>query len=276
MLLPLLTAFFSHLLYCLADMDTLLYSDAYGYLFAFWEPGGMMYGGILGAIVGIALIGGRDRLHMLEQYAPSGALMIAVARIGEGLLGQGYGEYVTEETGFAHFPFMVYDPYYELWGWALFMLEALVALALLIYLLKRKKTWAGDGALLLLGLYASCQIVLESLRRDEFLRWGFVRVEEVTSAVFVLAVLVCYSIRAGMANRRRSAVGIGVYAVLIVLCLLLEFATEGRIPFLDFLDVSACYIVMAGACSLLCATVLSMHRLARNPNPHEGKERRDR
>lgn len=275
-LLPLFTVFFSHLLYCLADTDTLLYSDSYGYLFAFWQPGGMVYGGILGAVIGLMLIGGRERLEMMEQYAPSGALMIAAARVGEGFLGQGYGEYVTEATGFARFPFMVYDPYNELWGWALFVLEALVALVLLGYLLRRKKTWAGDGALLMLGLYACCQIVLESLRRDEYLRWGFVRVEEVISAVVVLAVLVCYSIRAGKAKRLRSAVGMGAYALLIVFCLLLEFATEGRIPFLAFLDVSACYIAMAGACALLCATVLYMHRLALRPDPHEGKERRNR
>ncbi len=271
-LLPFFVMFFSHLLYCLMDVEYTLYSYSFGYLFAFWEQGHMLYGGILGAVIGLFLVGGKDGLTLLEQYAPSGALMIAVARIGEGLLGQGYGEYYTDASFFCRFPFMVYDPYYEVWGWALFMLEALVALALFAYLLKRKATWPGDGALLFLGLFASAQIVLESLRRDEFLRWGFVRVEEVASAALVLIVLLCYSLKAGGGKRLSRALCFGSYAVLIVFCLLLEFATEGRIPFLEFLDVDACYLSMAGACILLGGCVLWMRRLCNARYSPEGKE----
>lgn len=156
---------------------------------------------------------------------------------------------------------MAFDPYYEDWAWALFVLEALVALGLFVMLLKRKQTWPGDGALLLTGLYASAQIVLESLRRDEFLRWGFVRVEEVASAVVVLAVLVCYCVRAGRGRTLAKAACFGVFALMVVFCLLLEFATEGRIPFLEFLDVNACYIAMAGACLLMGGCVLWMRRI---------------
>lgn len=272
-LLPFFVMFFSHLLYCLVDVEYTIYSYSFGYLFAFWERGYMLYGGMLGAVIGLLVIGGKDSLTMLEQYAPSGAWMIAVARVGEGFLGQGYGEYWIGESFFCRFPFMVYDPYYEAWGWALFVLEALVALALFVFLLKKKKTWPGDSALLLLGLYASAQIVLESLRRDEFLRWGFVRVEEVASAVLVLAALLCYSFKAPKGKRLSKTLCFSLYFILIVFCLLLEFATEGRIPFLAFLDVNACYAAMAGACVLLGGSVLWMRHLCNAQYATKGKER---
>lgn len=260
-LLPLFTAFFSHLLYCLVDVEYILYSYSAGYLFAFWEKGYMFYGGMLGAVLALFAAGGREGPKLMEQYAPGAAWMIAAARVAEGFLGQGYGEYAGGESFFCRFPFMAYDPYYEDWAWALFVLEALVALALFVMLLKRKQTWQGDGVLLLLGLYASAQVVLESLRRDEFLRWGFVRVEEVASAVVVLAVLVCYCVRAGRGRTLAKAACFSVFALMVVFCLLLEFATEGRIPFLAFLDVNACYIAMAGACVLMGGCVLWMRRI---------------
>ncbi len=272
-LLPLFVAFFSHLLYCLVDVEYTIYSYSFGYLFAFWEKGSMLYGGMLGAVLGLLVIGGKDSLKMLEQYAPSGALMIAVARIGEGFLGQGYAEYWIGESAFRRFPFMVYDPYYEEWGWALFMLEALIALCLFIFLLKKKVTWQGDGALLLIGLYASAQIVLESLRRDEYLRWGFVRVEEVASAVLVLIVLLCYCLKAVKGKGISKALCFGLYAAMTVFCLLLEFAMEGRVPFLTFLDVNACYAAMAGACALLSASVLWMRHLCNASTIANGKGR---
>ena len=272
-LLPLFTAFFSHLFFCLVDVEYTLYSYSFGYFFAFWEKGYMLYGGMFGAVLGLFLIGGKDGLKMLEQYAPSGAWMIAAARIGEGFLGQGYGEYWMDESFFCRFPFLVYDPYYEAWGWALFVLEALIALTVFAFLLKKKKSWAGDGALLLLGLYASAQIVLESLRRDEFLRWGFVRVEEVLSAVLVLAVLLCYCLKSAKGKQLSKTLCFGLSVIMLVFCLLLEFATEGRIPFLMFLDVSACYTAMVGACAVLAGCVLWMRRLCNAQYMTVGKER---
>lgn len=253
-----LAPFVSHLLYCLTDIESAIYEHSTGYLFAFWERGYMLYGGMLGAFAALALAGGSRRAELIEGLTPGAALMIAAVRIAEGFMGQGYAEYYMDESPFRRFPFMVYDPLNEEWAWALFMLEALVALALFVYLLARRKTWSGDGALLLAGLYAGAQIVLESLRRDEFLRWGFVRVEQVISAVLVLAVLVVYCVKSDAGRRLAKALCFTVYAAMITLCLLLEFATEGRIPFLAFLSVDGCYASMAGACAVLCLCVLYM------------------
>ncbi len=98
------------------------------------------------------------------------------------------------------------------------------------------------------------------------------RVEEVASAALVLIVLLCYHLRAGGGKRLSKALCFGSYALLITFCLLLEFATEGRIPFLEFLDVDACYLAMAGACVLLGGCVLWMRRLSGARYSPEGKE----
>ncbi len=271
-LMPLMTLFFAHLLYCLVDAENVLYSESLGFFFAFWKSGRMFYGGLLGALLALLLAGGPHRSALLGAYAPSMALFAAVARIGEGLLGEGYGEYWTGEgTALCRFPFMMYDAYDEEWAWALFAAEALVALVLFVVLLCQKKPWKADGMLLFFGLYASAQVVLESLRRDEFLRWGFVRVEELASAVAVLVVLVCYCAQSGGAKKAAKALCFAAFGLLVTLCILLEFATEGRIPFLLFLDVNACYVAMAAACAGMAACVLWMRRLGAQQGTTHGR-----
>ena len=189
-LTPLLSVFCAHFFYRLVN---LAYDPpAFTELFALWQNGHMLYGGLVGCLLALWCCGGKRALRLMDAYAPSMALMIAFFRLSEGFAGQGYGEYVYEETFLCRFPFMMYDPSYELWAWALFMAEALVALVLFAALLCRRDRRDGDGILLLLGLFAAAQIVLESLRRDEFLRWGFVRCEELFSALTVGAVLFGY------------------------------------------------------------------------------------
>lgn len=262
-LAPVLTAFFSHLCYCLVCAAEVAYSQTVGYWFAFWQNGQMMYGGILGAVIALAAAGGRERFRLMDAYAPSAALMIAFARLAEGFWGQGYGEYWYEEsTALCRFPFMVYDPYYESWGWALFMAGAVIAALLFVLLLKHRPAFAGDSMLTLLGLYAAAQVVLESLRRDEFLRWGFVRAEELLSAVVILAVLILYWVHGGRTKAAQKAACMALFVSMVVFCLLLEFATEGRIPFLVFLDVWHCYALMAVACAVNAACVVWMRRIS--------------
>lgn len=262
-LLPLLAAFFSHLCYCLVNAGDVLYSQPFGYLLSFWQEGHMMYGMLLGIVLALLIGGGRRRMMFLEQYAPSTALMVVFARLAEGMVGQGYGEYwFGEENLFCRFPFMVYDPYYEAWGWALFMLGAAIAAVLLVVLLvRRKPAFEGDSMLLLLGFYAAAQVVMESLRRDEFLRWGFVRVEELLSAVVILLILLFFCLRSGRKQALQKALCFALFAAMVVFCLLLEFATEGRIPFLLFLEVWQCYFCMALACVVLAGCVLWMRHI---------------
>ena len=135
-LLTLCAAFFSHLCYCLVCVAEVAYTQPLVYWLTFWQNGQMFYGGLLGAFLALALGGGRDRLRLMDAYAPSCALALVAARVAEGLSGQGYGEYwYGEGTFFCRFPFMAYDPYYESWAWALFMAGAAISLLLIAVVL---------------------------------------------------------------------------------------------------------------------------------------------
>ena len=232
-----MSVFCAHFFYRLVN---LAYDPpAFAELFAPWQNGHMLYGGLIGSLLALWCCGGKRALRLMDAYAPSMALMIAAFRLSEGFAGQGYGQYVYEGT--ASVPLSLYDVRslpYELWAWALFMAEALVALVLFAALLCRKDRRHGDGILLLLGLFAAAQIVLESLRRDEFLRWGFVRCEELFSALTVGAVLFGYQRLSKKGKALQKSLCWVLFGVLVAFCpSCLEFATEGRIPFLRFLDV---------------------------------------
>lgn len=255
------SVFFSRFLYCAVQVEA---ERTWTDFFRFWDTGHMLYGGLLGGLLAMLLCGGKTyTARLADAFAPSGALTIAVFRVSEGLSGQGYGEYAWEESVWQRFPFMVYDAEYESWAWALFVLAALLALALFAVLLFRRPRFPGDGMLLMLAAFAAGQIVLESLRRDGYLRWGFVRCEELFSAVTVGAALLAYQCASPGGRRLRKALHWSAYGLLIVMCILLEFATEGRVPFLSFLDVNGCYWSMAAACCLLLANVLGMRALTR-------------
>ncbi len=260
-LTPLLGFVFAHLGYCLARWEYVLTDKSAGYWFAFWEKGYMLYGGMAGCLLALLAIGGkRGFAKLADAFAPSGALMIAAARIAEGFAGQGYGEYVEAESALCRFPLMMYDAEMELWAWAIVSLEAVLALALMVALLVKRPTRPGDGALLLVGLYAAAQIVLESLRRDDFLRWGFVRCAELISAIALAAVLLCYCVRAPKGRLVSKALCWSLYAGMIGLCLLLEFAVDGKVSFFG-LDENGCYVCMAAACAALAGAVLWMRSL---------------
>lgn len=250
-----MAVFFAHLFYCVMRLEYVVGELSPWYCLAFWENGHMLYGGMAGCGLAAWLLtrkGGLKAGALMDVFAPSGALMIAFIRIAEGLAGQGYGEYLMEDQTFAFFPFAVYDGYYEAWAWSLFLLEALWALFLCLYLLTgRRRGEAGTETLTFLGLYGAAQILFESLRRDDFLRWGFVRCSQVLSAVLVFAVLLVFCLRAGKGGAFKKWLCWLGYAACILLCLLLEFATEDRIPFLSFLSVEGCYAVMACACGVL-------------------------
>ena len=258
----LFTLFFAHLFQCLMRLDYVLNEQSFLHLFTFWEGGFMLYGGLFGALLAAFAAGkltGVCPLKVMDAYAPAGAVMIAFARLAEAFSGQGYGDYLWEEGFFTRFPFATFNPDWEAWAWSISMPEILWALIVLVILLSlRKNAKPGDKTLVLVGLYAAMQVVFESLRRDEFLRWGFVRCSELLSAVALFIVLLCYQLRSGRVWKKRHIVCWIGYVVLVVSCILLEFATEERIPFLTFLSPEACYVCMTGCCALLCGCVMVM------------------
>ena len=138
--------------------------------------------------------------------------------------------------------------------------------ALLIFavLLRLKNTRPGGRAALFLLLYAACQIIWESMLQVGVLRWGFVRVQQVFSAVAVLAALLCAFFRLPQKERRLSELILRITG-LIVCCgviMTMEFALEQKITFLLFMRMDICYLVMALGCAGLILTALPMWRRA--------------
>lgn len=220
-------------------MENILYLWDGGY--ALWGAAG---GAALAAVIA-AKMTKQPLSRLLDAMAPAGALVIALTRLAEYFTSEGRGP-VLENERFFFFPVGVYNDAYEEWRLAVFFLEALAALAILAVLLRRERD-AGDTARLFLILYSACQVVLESLRRDDCLRWMFVRVSQLT-AVIVLALLMLFAalrrVKAKRFNWRRTALWVFVFFACIGLVIWMEFAQDKS----PDLPVWLCYVIMAAAC----------------------------
>ncbi|MBR5110369.1 MAG: prolipoprotein diacylglyceryl transferase [Clostridia bacterium] len=150
-------------------------------------------GGALGMVLGMVLaakVYHVQTARMLSLFAPAGALMLAGVRIAEFFLGmQGAGAYVENEA-FARLPFAISNEWGE-WFWAIFLLEALAALAVAAVFALRKKEDGIASLRFERTVYYLCvpQIICESLRALG-MRWGFVRIEQVLCGVIIEGLLI--------------------------------------------------------------------------------------
>jgi prolipoprotein diacylglyceryltransferase len=137
-----------------------------------------------------------------------------------------------------------------MWSWAIFMLEGLAALAIAFILMKKKFATRGDRAKLFLILYCSSQILLESLRRDQFLRWLFVRVSQLT-AVLVLGGMMFWALYRWMKApvdrrmpKKQLIINWVVFLLGVGICIAMEFAVDKA----AFMPVWLCYTIMGVCC----------------------------
>ncbi len=202
-----------------------------------WDViGGAALWGAAGGVALAALIAGKltgmKAGLLLDAFAPGAALAIAISRFGEYYLGEGIGPELAEESPFRFFPFAVVNSWEE-WNWAIFMLEGIAAVAIFILLITCfRKLDGGYRARMFVILYSSCQVILEALRRDNFLRWMFVRVSQVT-AVAVLLVMVIFAIlrwnnkpREARMPKSRLVWLTVLFFVITGICVALEFAVD--------------------------------------------------
>ncbi len=215
---------------------------------AFW---GAVGGVCLGALIA-GKISGEKVSRLLDALAPSAALAIAVSRFGEFSIGEGIGPEVMDER-LQFFPLAVMNEWEE-WNFSVFLLEGLVGLCIFVLLMTvgRKKT-DGYRARMFLVLYASCQILLEALRRDNFLRWLFVRVSQVASAVVLLGLIIFAVLRwsrkpaAERMPRKTLILWCTLFILMVPLIVLLEFAVD-KSPFpsvaVDYLLEALCCVGM--------------------------------
>ena len=167
-----------------------------------WQGGYTLYGALLGGALG-ALIAGKAAgvkwLDALDALAPGACAVIILARIGEVLTGEGIGRWA--EMDWSHFfPLSIctyHDDFYEEWRYLVWFWEAMAALILLIVLLKQKREAPrGFQTAVFLTVLGTTQILLEQMRRDNYLRLIiFVRVNQLAAIITLIIVLVMLLIR---------------------------------------------------------------------------------
>ena len=181
--------------------------------------------------------------------AAPAALTIAIARFAEFASGEGIGLEVENKL-LQFFPLAVFDPEWEVWFFAIFMAEGIAALIICALLQWKNFPRTGDKAKLFLVLYCSAQILLESLRRDQFLRWLFVRVSQLT-AVLVLGGLMFYALykwlKAAKEHRmpvKPLVINWVIFLLGVGICIAMEFAVDKSAD----MPVWLCYCIMAVCC----------------------------
>ena len=222
-------------------------------IFRLWDGGYAIWGAIGGAALAGVLAARRLRIPIsetLDAMAAPGALTVCLCRLAEYFSGEGVGPLVEEET-FWFFPLSIYRADYDEWYYAIFMAEALAALVIFLILL-RSSRWRGERAKRFLILYSACQVLLESLRRDSYLRWLFVRVSQLT-AVLVMTGLILFSLVRLWKQPsvfKRKLLLFGVFALCVGVCVALEFAVDKAAELPNWL----CYSLLAAACAGLGVT----------------------
>ena len=224
---------------------------------------GAAFWGAVGGVCLAALIAGRitgEKVSaMLDALAPSAALGIAISRFAENSIGEGIGPGVEAE-GLQFFPLAVMNEWEE-WDYALFLLEGLVGLLILLLLLTRgRKLRDGYRARMFLILYSSSQIVLEALRRDSFLRWLFVRVSQLNAALVLLGLAVFGLLRwlRRPEKDRMSVKGMIWNGTLFVLMVPAIIALEFAIDKSPVLSEGLAYLLETGCCAVMGVTVWNM------------------
>ena len=162
------------------------------------------------------------------------------------------------------FPLAVQIPPYNSWRFSINLWEGLAAVVFLIVLLRMKKRRSGGAATLLLLMYASCQILFESMRKDEVVIWGFVKANQLISALLVLGILVFCWMKQPKKERKQSDLWIRTAMLLVSagIVMLMEFALDQKVNFLLWMRADLTYIVMAACCIWMLLTVLPVWRKA--------------
>lgn len=211
--------------------------------FSLW---GAMGGAALAALI-VARITKQKPLALLDAMSAPAALIICLGRLAEYFNGEGIG-LMVEDPALQFFPLAVMNEWEE-WYFAIFMAEALAALIILIVLLVRRRPLGGDAWMFTL-LFCTSSILLESLRRDQFLRLiVFVRVNQLAAALTLTAVLLALTVRWARSGCKGGKAGVivcwVVYLLMVGACIALEFAVEKS----AYMSVELCYSLMA-ACAL--------------------------
>ena len=218
-----LALIFSRVVYYLIRMDALSYDYGATFLYKFTAGGYSMVGAILGIFLAVVIFGSiskRGTVATMDIVTPSLLLVTALASFAEYTTTEGIGEYVYNEA-LQFFPISLADQYGD-YMLPIFLWEGIFALVVMCFTLRKGKK-KGDTTLLAICLYSIPQIIFESLRRDSFLRFGFVRFNQL---FFVLLLLIPLVVWLRNSSALRKTIAYSGYVVGVVGLILLEFAFD--------------------------------------------------
>ena len=253
----------SHWLFCALRWGYIIndLGESWTFLFQFWKGGYTMYGAILGAILGAYLYAKAQAIPAaiaMDTIMPGVAVLVMLGRFAERFTLQGMGTYVVNEALYM-IPFVTTNE----WGEAqvpVYLYESLVAAAALIVMLVillRGKSRSGCAAETGLTIISAAQVMLDSWRGDELIRFGFVRLNMICAAVTLLALMILRVIRVIKAEGKASAWTI-IRVLLLFLgagvVLIVEFGLDGKMGITA--SNTLLYGIQTAAVILMGATVL--------------------
>lgn len=180
----------SRILYCLASLLFYIQNAGAGAIFRWWEGGLSMTGALLGIMIS-AVITIRNDAESCQAAVPALVITIAAARIAESFGNIGFGMDVEFENWLT-----AADEFGNVLNvWKIETIMTLVVGAgVLVWLKKDSKCphgiWFGAAFLV---FYCSVQILMESLRADRHMIWGFVKAQQLFSFLIAFMLLLLFS-----------------------------------------------------------------------------------
>lgn len=247
----------ARLVYCLTMIDSVMVDfGGLAFIPKLWEGGFTLYGAVLGGMLSAwvyARATHRAAAPLLDILAPGASLLLCVARAAEYFTSQGLGDYLEDEAMW-RFPFAV-EGAYGTWQMPVFLYEAVAAAVLLaVTLCVLRRGRAGRTAEVFVILLGLTQIILESWREDEFIRFGFVRFNQLAAAITVAAAVALSLARQIKARGWTlwQALRIALFLLGVAVVILIEFALDkSTIDNTILYAVMAATLVMMGAASLV-------------------------
>jgi prolipoprotein diacylglyceryltransferase len=256
----------ARLVFCLADagyfLSTITQADK---MLFFFDGGYAMTGVLIGFTVSGILTAKIMRApygRVLDAAAAALGVPLCMARLAEAETALGRGREIISEALRGSVFFTVPD--YGALRHAVYRYEAVAAAVLfgVMLFILHKKWQAGDKALLFIILYGAAQVVLESMRDDFHMLWGFVRAQQIFAIFLPVTAAVIFSVRmyrSGTAVRVLIPIWL-LGAAGIILGVIKEFDIDTSLNlFIDYGLMVLAVAALAGAAVLL---MIGSHRAA--------------
>lgn len=209
----------------------------------------LIYGGysIMGVFAGVLLAAWLTKvferaafIDVLDAVMPGLLLLLAMARFGEGSTMNGSG--IEIENPALQFMPLARRGMYGEYTYAVYMGEALTALIAGVYTQSMGRRPRGETAGTGLIIVAAAQILWEATRRDQVLKFDFLRWVMLYAALVLLGILLL-SLRRLDWPLGGKALTVGGLVLLAVVVGAMEFFVDGK--FIQTIPVWVCYLCEA-------------------------------